>query len=47
VLEDVLEAVHRLAGQIVWRWWKKPHGLPEALRLLESAHAVTVSDSDN
>jgi hypothetical protein len=27
VLEDVLEDVHKLVGQIVRKWWK-PHGLP-------------------
>jgi hypothetical protein len=31
VLEDVPEDVHKLAGQIVRKWWK-PQGLPEALR---------------
>jgi hypothetical protein len=46
VLEDVLEDMHRLAGQIVQRWWK-PHGLPEALHRLEADHVATVSDSDN
>jgi hypothetical protein len=46
VLEDVPEDVHKLAGQIVRRWWK-PHGLPQAPRRLEAAHAVTVSHYDN
>jgi hypothetical protein len=38
VLEDVPDDVHRLAGQIVQKWWK-PHGLPEALHRLETARA--------
>jgi hypothetical protein len=46
ILEDVPEDVHRLAGWIVRRWWKR-RGLPEALRRLEEAHVVTVSYSDN
>jgi hypothetical protein len=46
VLEDVLEDVHKMAGQIVRKWWK-PHGLPETLCRLEAAHTATVSDSSN
>jgi hypothetical protein len=46
VLEDVLEDMHNLARWIMWRWWK-PHGLPEALCLLEAARVVTVSHYDN
>jgi hypothetical protein len=46
VLQDVPEDVHKLAGQIVQRWWK-PHGLPETLRRLEAARAATVSHCDN
>jgi hypothetical protein len=46
VLEDVPEGARKLAGWIVWRWWK-PHGLPEALHQVEAANVVTVSDSDN
>jgi hypothetical protein len=46
VLEDVPEDVRKLARQIVRKWWK-PHGLPEALRRLKTAHAATVSDSSN
>jgi hypothetical protein len=46
ILEDVLEDVHKLAGWIVRKWWK-PHGLLEALRQLEVAHAMTVSGSSN
>jgi hypothetical protein len=46
ILEDVAEDVHRLVGWIVRRWWK-PHGLLEALRQLEAAHATTVSFYDN
>jgi hypothetical protein len=46
VLEDVIKNVHKLVGQIMWRWWK-PRGLPEALHRLEAAHATMVSDSDN
>jgi hypothetical protein len=46
VLEDVPENVHRLAGQIVQRWWK-PHGLSKALCWHEAAHTVTASDSDD
>jgi hypothetical protein len=38
ILEDVPDDVHRLAGQIVQKWWK-PHGLPEALHRLEAARA--------
>jgi hypothetical protein len=45
VLEDVPEVVHMLAGRIVRRWWK-PHGVPEALRRLDAAHAAIVSDSN-
>jgi hypothetical protein len=41
VLEDVPEDVHKLAGQIVRRWWK-PHGLPQAPRRLEAAHAKSL-----
>jgi hypothetical protein len=43
VLEEVLEVVHKLVGQIMRRWWK-PHGLPEALCKLKEAHTKTVSD---
>jgi hypothetical protein len=46
VLQDVLDDVRNLAGQIVRRWWK-PHGLPEALHWLEMAIAATVSGIDN
>jgi hypothetical protein len=42
VLKDVPKDVHKLARQIVQKWWK-PLGLPEALRRLEAAHAETVS----
>jgi hypothetical protein len=45
VLEDVPEVVHMLEGRIVRRWWK-PHGVPEALRRLDAAHAAIVSDSN-
>jgi hypothetical protein len=44
VLEEVLEDVHKLAERIMRRWWKR-HGLLEALRRLEEAHAKTISDS--
>jgi hypothetical protein len=40
VLEDVPDDVHKLAGQIVRKWWK-PHGLPEALYRVEEACAKT------
>jgi hypothetical protein len=43
VLEDVPDDVHKLAGQIVRKWWK-PHGLPEALPRLEDSRAKTISD---
>jgi hypothetical protein len=43
VLEDVPENVHKLAGQIVRKWWK-PHCLPEALCRLEEACVETISD---
>jgi hypothetical protein len=46
VVENVPKGVHKLAEQIVQRWWK-PHGLPEALHRLEAAHAMTVSDSND
>jgi hypothetical protein len=46
VLEDVPKDMHKLAGRIMWRWWK-PHGLAKALHRLEAAHTVTVSYSDN
>jgi hypothetical protein len=46
VLEDVPHDVHKLAGQIVQKWWKL-HGLLEALRQLETARVVTVSGSSN
>jgi hypothetical protein len=42
VLADVPEDVHKLAGQIVRKWWK-PHDLLEALRRLEEACAKTIS----
>jgi hypothetical protein len=45
VLEDVPKDVHKLAGQIMHRWWK-PHGLPEALRRLEAVHITIVSHCD-
>jgi hypothetical protein len=40
VLEDVPDDVHKLAGQIVRKWWKL-HGLPEALHRVEEACAKT------
>jgi hypothetical protein len=46
VLEDVPEDVYKLAGRIMWRWWK-PHGLPEALCRLEAACTATISHCDN
>jgi hypothetical protein len=46
VLQDVPEGVHKLAGQIVQKWWR-PHGLPKAFRRLVAAHAVIVSYSGN
>jgi hypothetical protein len=46
VLEDVPEDVRKLARRIDRKWWK-PHGLPEALQRLKTAHAATVSDSSN
>jgi hypothetical protein len=44
ILQNVLEDVRKLAGRLVWRWWK-PNGLHEALRRLEVANAMTVSDA--
>jgi hypothetical protein len=46
ILENVPKYLHKLAGQNARRWWK-PHGLPEALRKLETARAATASDSNN
>jgi hypothetical protein len=45
-LEDVPDGLHKLAWQIVQRWWK-PYDLPEDLQRLEVAHATTVNNSDN
>jgi hypothetical protein len=46
VLQNVPEDMRKLAGWIVIKWWK-PHGLPEALRRLGVANAMTVSDTNN
>jgi hypothetical protein len=45
-LEDAPDGLHKLAWQIVQRWWK-PYDLPEDLQRLEVAHATTVNNSDN
>jgi hypothetical protein len=36
----------KVGGRIVWRWWKL-HGLPKALRWLETAITATISGIDN
>jgi hypothetical protein len=46
VLPDVLDEVQWLAGQIMQKCGK-PHGLPEALRRLETAISVTISGINN
>jgi hypothetical protein len=46
ILQYVPKNVQKLAGQLVRKWWK-PHGLPEALRHLEAANAMTISDVDS
>jgi hypothetical protein len=46
MLEDVPKDMRMLVWQIMRSLWK-PHGLSEALRRLESAHAATVSHCDD
>jgi hypothetical protein len=43
VLENVPEGIHKLAGRIVQKWWKR-HGLPEALHRRVADYVTTVSD---
>jgi hypothetical protein len=46
VLENVPDDVHKLADQIVRRWWK-PHGFQEDLRRFKVTRTMTVSDCNN